>query len=61
MTTRDIVDTFQEMYGATISATPVSTIAEAVMDKSIEGQSRMLDEVYPIIYLDCIVVKITAR
>jgi transposase-like protein len=45
MTTRDIVDTFQSMYGAAISATPVSTITEAVMDKIIEWQSRPLDEV----------------
>ena len=47
------------MYGATtISATQVSNITEAVMEKIIEWQSRPLDEVYPIIYLDCIVVKI---
>ena len=58
MTTRDIVDTFEEMYGATISATQVSNITEAVMEKIIEWQARPLDEVYPIIYLDCIVVKI---
>ena len=58
MTTRDIVDTFEEMYGATISATQVSNITEAVMEKIIEWQSRPLDEVSPIIYLDCIVVKI---
>jgi len=45
MTTRDIVDTFQEMYSAAISATQVSTITEAVMDKIIEWQSRPLDEV----------------
>jgi len=58
MTTRDIVDTFEEMYRATISATQVSNITEAVMEKIIEWQARPLDEVYPIIYLDCIVVKI---
>ena len=58
MTTRDIVDTFEEMYGASISATQVSNITEAVIEKIIEWQSRPLDEVYPIIYLDCIVVKI---
>ena len=46
------------MYGATISATQVSNITEAVMEKIIEWQARPLDEVYPIIYLDCIVVKI---
>jgi len=47
MTTRDIVDTFEEMYGATISATQVSNITEAVMEKIIEWQARPLDEVYP--------------
>jgi len=35
MTTRDIVDTFEEMYGATISATQVSNITEAIMEKII--------------------------
>jgi putative transposase len=47
MTTRNIVDTFQEMYGAAISPTQVSNITEAVMEKIIEWQSRPLDEVYP--------------
>ena len=47
MTTRDIVDTFEEMYGATISATQVSNITEAVMEKIMEWQARPLDEVYP--------------
>jgi putative transposase len=58
MTTRDIVDTFQEMYSAAISPAQVSNITEAVMEKIIEWQSRPPDEVYPIIYLDGIVVKI---
>lgn len=58
MTALDIVDAFEEMYGATISAKQVSNITEAVMEKFIEWQARPIDEVYPIIYLDCIVVKI---
>ncbi len=58
MTTRDIVDTFKEMYDADISATLISTVTESVLEKVHEWQSRPLDEVYPIVYLDCLVVKI---
>lgn len=58
MTTRDIVDAFEEMYGAEISAGLVSQITNSVMEKVQEWQDRPLDEVYPIVYLDCIVLKI---
>ncbi len=58
MSTRDIVNAFDEWYGAEISPTLVSRVTNAVMDKVIEWQSRPLDVVYPIVYLDCIVVKI---
>ena len=58
MTTRDIVDTFDEMYGAEISATLISRVTNAVIDRVTEWQSRPLDPVYAIVYLDCIVVKI---
>ena len=58
MTTRDIVETFEELYGAELSPTRVSQVTHAVLDKVIEWQSRPLDAVYPILYLDCIVVKI---
>jgi putative transposase len=58
MSTRDIVNAFDEWYGAEISPTLVSRVTNAVMDKVIEWQSRPLDAVYPIVYLDCIVVKI---
>ena len=58
MTTRDIVDTFAELYGADISRTLVSQVTNAVLDKVIEWQTRPLDAVYPILYLDGIVVKI---
>lgn len=58
MSTREIVDTFQEMYGADISAQLVSRVTEAVIEQVIEWQSRVLDSVYPIVYLDCIVVKV---
>jgi len=58
MTTRDIVETFKEMYGAEVSATLVSKVTESVLEKVREWQSQLLDEVYPIVYLDCLVVKI---
>ncbi len=58
MTTRDIVATFEEMYGAEVSATLVSRVTNAVLEQVTEWQERPLDEVYPIVYLDCIVLKI---
>jgi transposase-like protein len=58
MTTRDIVETFSELYGADISPGLVSQVTDAVLDKVVEWQTRPLDSVYPILYLDCIVVKI---
>lgn len=58
MTTRDIVHAFDEMYGAEISPTLISRVTNAVIDEVTEWQSRPLDPVYPIVYLDCIVVKV---
>lgn len=58
MTTRDIVQTFKEMYGAEVSSTLISNVTKAVLEKVHEWQTRPLDEVYPIVYLDCLVVKI---
>ncbi|SEQ26734.1 Transposase (or an inactivated derivative) [Amphritea atlantica] len=58
MTTREIVATFKEMYDADVSASLISKVTDAVLEQVIEWQSRPLDEVYPIVYLDCIVIKI---
>ena len=58
MSTRDIVAAFQEMYGADISAGLVSQVTNAVLEEMVEWQNRPLDPVYPIVYLDCIVLKI---
>jgi len=58
MSTRDIVRTFKEMYGADVSPSLISTVTDAVIDQVVEWQSRPLDPVYPIVYLDCIVLKI---
>ncbi len=58
MTTREIVTIVKEMYGADVSATLISKVTDAVIEQVIEWQSRPLDAVYPVIYLDCIAVKI---
>lgn len=57
MTTRDIADTFKEMYDADVSHTLISKVTDAVMDDVIAWQNRPLNKVYPVLYLDCIVVK----
>lgn len=58
MSTRDISAAFMDMYGTEVSAGLVSKVTNTVMEQVIEWQSRPLDAVYPIVYLDCIVVKI---
>lgn len=58
MSTREIVATFKEMYGAEVSPTLISKVTDAVIERVVEWQSRPLDAIYPIVYLDCIHVKI---
>ena len=58
MTTEDITQTLEELYGIEISRTLVSQVTEAVIERVTEWQARPLDGVFPILYLDCIVVKI---
>jgi len=58
LSTRDIVDSFQELYGAEVSASLISKVTDSVIEQVIEWQARPLDAVYPLVYLDCIVVKI---
>ncbi len=61
LSTRDIVDAFKEMYDADISAGLVSTVTERVIEQVHEWQNRSLDPLYPIVYLDCIVLKSRAN
>jgi putative transposase len=58
MTVREIQQHLTEMYGTEVSATLISTVTDAVLDEVKHWQSRPLDAVYPIVYLDCIHVKI---
>ncbi|EHJ4129532.1 IS256 family transposase [Escherichia fergusonii] len=58
MTTREIVTTFKEMYDADVSPTLISKVTDAVKEQVTEWQNRQLDALYPIVYMDCIVVKV---
>lgn len=52
MTTREIVAVFKDLYDADVSAGLVSRVTDAVIEQGVEWQSRPLDAVYPIVYLD---------
>lgn len=58
MSTRDIRDHLAEVYGAEISPALVSNVTEVVREEIAEWQNRALDAVYPILYIDAIVVKV---
>ena len=57
--TRDISAQLEELYGgATISAAVISEVIESVSEDVKTWQSRPLDEIYPIVYLDALYVNI---
>jgi transposase-like protein len=58
MTTREIEATFKEMYDAEISPALISKVTDSVLEEVIEWQTRPLEAVYPVVYLDGIVVKV---
>jgi len=58
MTTRDIQAHLEEMYGLEVSPSLVSQVTRVVQEEVTLWQNRPLDEVYPIIYLDAIRVKV---
>ncbi|MFG2716684.1 IS256 family transposase, partial [Streptomyces goshikiensis] len=47
-----------EVYGAEVSKQTISTITDSVMEGMAEWQARPLDRVYPVVFIDCINVKI---
>jgi len=58
MTTRDIQAHLEEMYSVEVSPTLVSQVTKAVQEEIILWQNRPLDEVWPIVYLDALRVKV---
>ena len=57
MTTRDIQGHLEEIYGVEVSPTLISNVTDAVLDEVRTWQARPLDAVYPIVFLDALVVK----
>ncbi|GAA1768174.1 hypothetical protein GCM10009747_31200 [Agromyces humatus] len=60
MTTGDIAAHLAEMYGDDVSRDLVSTVTDRIVDEMTEWQSRPLDQVYPVILIDAIMLKIRA-
>lgn len=58
LSTRDIRDQLQELYDVEVSSQLISTVTDAVMEEVMAWQNRPLDSLYPILYLDCLVVKV---
>ena len=58
MTTRDIQAQLEEMYNVEVSPTLISQVTKAVQKEIVLWQNRPLDEVWPIVYLDAIRVKV---
>jgi len=57
-TEKDIAAVFKEMYSADVSHTLISRVTDAVIDEVQAWQESPLDDLYPILYLDGIVVKV---
>lgn len=58
MSTRDIGSHLDEIYGARVSAATISRVTDVVADEIAQWQSRPLEAVYPIVYIDAIWLKI---
>ena len=58
MTVRDIQAHLQELYGVEVSSDLISRVTDAVLDEVKSWQNRPLDPIWPIVYLDALVVKV---
>jgi len=58
MSTYDIADTLNDIYGIKVSSTMISHMTESVMPLVTSWQNRVLEEVYPICWIDCIHIKV---
>src|ERR1700729_999023 len=58
MSTRDISAHLQEIYGVDVGRDLISRVTDAVMDDARAWQTRLLEDVYPVVFLDALVLKI---
>ena len=61
MTTREIQGHLEEMYQVEVSPALISNVTDAVMEEVKAWQTRPLDALYPIVYLDALVVKMRSE
>jgi putative transposase len=58
LSTRDIERHLADMYGVNVGRDLISRVTDAVVDDVREWQQRPLDDVYPVLFLDALVLKI---
>lgn len=58
MTTRDIQEHLEEIYGVEVSPALISQVTDAVTEDVRLWQNRPLDELYPIVYMDAVRIKV---
>src|SRR6478736_5142429 len=58
LSTRDIESHLQEIYGVKVGRELISKVTDAVMDDVRAWAQRPLEDVYPVVFLDCMVLKI---
>ena len=58
VSTRDIQDALNEMYGVDVSPSLISQVTDKVWEQVEEWQNRPLEEIYPVIFMDAIHVKL---
>jgi len=58
LSTREIQQHLEEIYGVEVTASLISSVTDEVLDEIKTWQNRQLDEVYPIMYLDAIQFKV---
>jgi putative transposase len=58
LTTGEVSAHFAEVYGASVSKDTISKITDKVLEEMTEWQHRPLDAVYPVMFIDAIVVKV---
>ena len=58
LSVRDVQAHLREIYGVEVSAGLISQVTDAVMDDARAWASRPLEDVYPVIFLDALVLKI---
>jgi putative transposase len=58
LSTRDIEAHLEEIYGVKVGRDLISRVTDAVMEDARAWQTRPLDDVYPVVFLDALVLKI---